>query len=624
MSGVDVRVNWSLQPGSEKVTWVQDDNGRRSVTIQLDLNRVISLLKERGPGQEALYADAFKAGFLHELGHILYSAGTHAYDEDALKALEAQSGGGSSGTPAQRMRRPQVRGLLEAVWHTLEDARIERRLVDTFRGARRYLEGHPEQVAAVAAADPPAGDPGGRLAQLVALLFLQVWEEDGRVDPARVPAGTLRTAEALREGLRRAVSHEDGSLLAGWVLEDLFPVLDDYFDFSDEEETSGQPGDKGGEAPSEEERRPGTENPDGAPQNDEEGQPPDQGDAGGQLPHDTEPQDPEVRAAEEIEEKLTAPALLFAKGESRHVRTLDRQERAAVRSRIILYPHVDGSMILDEVPVARAADLEETDRTRAVMRDFTHLYGPRALDAFAAEASALRRAFQVNFERRFGGRYRTGKHIGVANVRHFVVRDDLRLFQRIERPDRLSYYFHLLLDVSPSMLTNRNLQKALAVGYAFAQALDRLHVPVDVSLYSSAITELHAHRRDALERFFGGGFGYLSSGTHEIEAIAYAKQQAERVTEERKIIVVTTDGQPNSVALSRTGAKDLRTYYRGTLNPWLGASGIDLLAIGIGSSPSYHPHAVTISSGWESVAVFLRLLDDIIARSAQSHAELWR
>ena len=321
---------------------------------------------------------------------------------------------------------------------------------------------------------------------------------------------------------------------------------------------------------------------------------------------------------------MTAPALLFPKGESRHVRTLDRHERAAVRSRIILYPHADGSMILDEVPVARAAELEETERTRAVMRDFTRLYGPRALDAFAAEAAALRRAFQVNFERRFGGRYRTGKHMGVANIRHFVVRDDLRLFQRIERPDRLSYYFHLLLDVSPSMLTNRNLQKALAVGYAFAQALDRLHVPVDVSLYSSAITELHVHRRDALERFFGGRFGYLSSGTHEIEAIAYAKQQAERVTEERKIIVVTTDGQPNSVALSRTGAKDLRTYYRGTLNPWLQESGIDLLAIGIGSSPSYHPHAVTISSGWDSVAVFLRLLDDIIARSAQSHAELWR
>ena len=109
---------------------------------------------------------------------------------------------------------------------------------------------------------------------------------------------------------------------------------------------------------------------------------------------------------------------------------------------------------------------------------------------------------------------------------------------------------------------------------------------MDVSLYSSAITELHVHRRDALERFFGGRFGYLSSGTHEIEAIAYAKQQAERVTEERKIIVVTTDGQPNSVALSRTGAKDLRTYYRGTLNPWLRESGIDLLAIGIGSSPA--------------------------------------
>ena len=619
MSGVDVRVNWSLQPESEKVTWLEDDGGRRSVTIQLDLNRVIGLLRERDPRQEALYTDAFKAGFLHELGHILYSSGTRAYDEHSADPIAA-----TGESTARLMKRPDVRGVLEAVWHTLEDARTERKLVGDFRGARRYLEGHPEQVAAVATEAPLPGDPGGRLAQLVALLFLQVWDEEQRVDTSRVPAPTLAAAERLREGLHRAATEDDGTALAGWVVADLLPLMDEFFDFGDEEAPPpGHPGGEGTEsAPEDGEPRP--PKTDEKERGDAEAQRRGSGDSGEPQHSEGGPDDSVKRAAAEIEEKLTAPALLFAKGESRHVRTLDMHERAAVRSRIILYPHMDGSMILDEVPVAHAAELEETERTRAVMRDFTKLYGPRALDAFAAEAAALRRAFQVNFERRFGGRYRTGKHIGVANIRHFVVRDDLRLFQRIERPDRLSYYFHLLLDVSPSMLTNRNLQKALAVGYAFAQALDRLHVPVDVSLYSSAITELHVHRRDALERFFGGRFGYLSSGTHEIEAIAYAKQQADRVTEERKIIVVTTDGQPNSLALSRTGAKDLRTYYRGTLNPWLQESGIDLLAIGIGSSPSYHPHAVTISSGWDSVAVFLRLLDDIIARSAQSHAELWR
>ncbi len=202
--------------------------------------------------------------------------------------------------------------------------------------------------------------------------------------------------------------------------------------------------------------------------------------------------------------------------------------------------------------------------------------------------------------------------------------DDLRIFQRLEVPDRLSYYIHLLLDVSPSMLTNRNLQKAMAIGYAFAEALDTIRVPVDVSLYSSAITELYDHRRDALDLYFGGDFGYLSSGTHEIEAIAYAKQEADKVSEERKIIVVTTDGQPNSAALQRAGSEDLRSYYREHLIPWLRGAGIDLLAIGIGSTPSYHHNAATISSGWESIGVLMKLLDEIIARGQTSHAALWR
>ena len=252
MSGVDVRVNWSLQPESEKVTWVEDDGGRRSVTIQLDLNRVIGLLRERDPRQEALYTDAFKAGFLHELGHILYSSGTRAYDQhSADPATEPHAGG------PRLMRRPDVRGVLEAVWHTLEDARIERRLVGDFRGARRYLEGHPEQVAAVATEPPLPGDPGGRLAQLVALLFLQVWDEERRVDPSRVPAPTLAAAERLRDGLSRAVADDDGTALAGWVVADLLPEMEDFFDFGDEEETPpGQPGDEGPEAPPE----------DGAPQ----------------------------------------------------------------------------------------------------------------------------------------------------------------------------------------------------------------------------------------------------------------------------------------------------------------------------------------------------------------------
>jgi cobalamin biosynthesis protein CobT len=285
-------------------------------------------------------------------------------------------------------------------------------------------------------------------------------------------------------------------------------------------------------------------------------------------------------------------------------------------------------VVVDEIPVANARRIPVDERVRGVLRDMVSLYGPPALEAFASESGALRRAFQVNFERRHSGRYRSGRHIGVPNLRRFVIRRDLRLFQRLEVPDRLSYYFHLLVDVSPSMLRDRNVQKALAVGYAFTEALDRLRIPVDVSLYSSAISRVHDHRHDALEPFFGAGleagFGYFSSGTHEVEAIAFAKQVADDVEARRKLIVVITDGQPNNQAVARAGGSDAGQYVRLTLIPWLQRSQIDLLAIGIGSDPSYHANSVGLLSGWESIGVFMRLLDQIIAQSAQSHSVLWR
>jgi cobalamin biosynthesis protein CobT len=285
---------------------------------------------------------------------------------------------------------------------------------------------------------------------------------------------------------------------------------------------------------------------------------------------------------------------------------------------------MDGSQALDEVAVASAHLAPPTVHTREVLNQVLNIYGPPALEAFAAERDTLRRAFEVNFERRFAGRYRAGRRVGMRNLRRLAVSRDLRLFQRLEVPDRLSYYFHLLIDVSPSMLTNRNAAKAVAVGYAFAESLTRLRVPVDVSLYSAAVTELYDHRRDRLDRFFGADFGYYSSGTHEIEAIAFAKQKADTVDQVRKLIVVLTDGHPNSVALQRAGADDLRSYYRGALIPWLRRAGIDLLAIGIGHSPSYHENAVSIGSSWQSIGVLIHLLDGVIAEGRRSHAALWQ
>lgn len=464
------------------------------------------------------------------------------------------------------------------------------------------------------------------LNRLVALLFLDFWGWKGR-DDSRLPPRVAHAARRLSQSLDETNLRESPVCLSRWVVEQFLPELDDLLGLEGVGDDAAGPG--SGEPP-----------PVAAP-----GETPEQEKGAGERGAPTGPspstrqetdrqqeegagreQDagsPLSRIALSLEGQLATPGLLAA---------VDRPERAAVMgaadareeaSRIIMYPHVNGGMVLDEVTVARARTVRSSERSRQVLADVARTYGPRALDAFAAEAAALRRAFQVNYERRYDGHYRAGRHIGVRNLRRYLVADDLRLFQRLEVPDRLSYYIHLLLDVSPSMLTNRNLQKAMAIGYAFAEALDAIRVPVDVSLYSSAITELYDHRRDSLDLYFGGDFGFLSSGTHEIEAIAYAKQEADKVSEERKIIVVTTDGQPNSVALQRSGSDNLRSYYREHLIPWLRTAGIDLLAIGIGSTPNYHSNAATISSGWESIGILMRLLDEIIARGQTSHAALW-
>jgi cobalamin biosynthesis protein CobT len=245
------------------------------------------------------------------------------------------------------------------------------------------------------------------------------------------------------------------------------------------------------------------------------------------------------------------------------------------------------------------------------------------MEAFSEESAALRRALGVNWERRYKGRYRSGKRVGMANLRRFVMEEDLRLFQRLQVPDSLSYYFHLVVDTSYSMLEQHNAEKAFAIAYAFTELLHEYRVPVDVTLYSSGVTDLYDHQRDTLEPFFGREFGYLVSGTLEMEAVAYAKAKADRVQERRKIIVVITDGTPSAITLPHVGSPDMTTYYRETFIPWLREAGIELMAIGIGLEPSYHERAVTLSESWEAIPVLIELLEEIVREGEQRVQALW-
>lgn len=588
--GLDMHVSWALSSEGRTLFWSEGEHGLRSVSVRLDLNRAIKLIETTRVNREGPHVDAFLAGFLHELGHVLYG-GPPEEEAAADRVAAEQAGGESKGAEeagAEVRARPDFDELLDTIRETLEDARVERLLLREFRGARRQLEGHARRVAAVARAQG-----SNRLNRLVAMLFLQLWGLGEQVPEQRLPADILETSRELRGSLLQAAgsAKELEDWIDRWLVPRLAPFLSPYLE--DDARSIPQRHRKSVEGGQEDE---------GA----------------------DEQKDEQRRPAVEMKRSLQMPELI---SDRRHLRTkgvVSQADEDLAERELISYPHRDGGVVvLDEIAVARAQDLTPDERASQVWQDVAQRYGPMAVEGFAVQAAALRRAFQVNFERRFGGRYRAGRRVGVANARRFVVRQDLRLFQRMDVPNRLSYYFHLLIDVSPSMLHNDNVQKALACAYGFTETLVRLHVPVDVSLYSSAVTQLFDHRHDTLEPYFGPAGGYLSSGTHEVEAIAFAKQRADTVQEQRKLILVVTDGQPNGAALERAGGQDMGEYYRETLVPWLGAAGIDLLCIAIGDPPRYHPNVAAVAGGWDSLGVLACLLDEVIRRGEAGRRAFW-
>jgi len=589
VAGLDVHVAWSLGAEGRAVFWSEGEHGVRSVSIRLDLTKAIGLLDSARVNREGPYVDAFLAGFLHELGHVLYGRPPQADEGTGDAEADGAVCDGPAGEADAICRRSDFPELLASVVETLEDARVERRLQQEFRGARRQLEGHAHRVASI------AGSQGGsRLNRLVAVLFLQLWGMEDRVPENRLPADLLRTAREVRASLLGAAGTPEE--LEAWVRSILVPRLSPFLPPLLEDDGRSVP----------QKRRRGA-------------------DAGAEDDEGEESSEEQERPAVEMRRLLQLPEMV---SDRRHLQTkgvVSQKDEDLTEKLLIMYPHHDGGLVvLDEIGVARACDLTPDERALRVWDDVVRRYGPMAVEGFAVQASALRRAFQVNYERRLSGRYRSGKRVGMANARRFIVLQDLRLFQRLDVPNRLSYYFHLLVDVSPSMLRDDNVQKALSCSYGFAETLVRLHVPVDVTLYSSAVTQLFDHAHDCLEPFFGPPSGYLSSGTHEVEAIAFAREKAMAVSERRKLIVVITDGQPNGAALARAGAEDMAAYYRETLTPWLAAAGVELLCIAIGEPPRYHPHVVSVAGGWDTLGVLSQLLDEVIREGDADHRTFWR
>ncbi len=618
LCGLDVRISWSLGH-AEPVTWMQSRDGTLSVHLWVDLLSPRNLpagskpggpdplanaptaRAQSAPNLRAPFLQAFRTGFLHALGRVLGAPAMARRHVAATGAVDSISAADLAGPePLDWVLRPHhqrwrrlptsvrarlaeretvnaVRGLLEH----LEGARTDVLLARRFAGAVRHLQ---PRIAGDRELSQSA-DPVATLLGMLALAMRAVGsgttagsgvEVSGVPDSEQAsdvwPASEVRQAFARLAPTARLIAGSDDAeaayRLAEFAVYDLLPVLCALGDAVVAPDTT-----------------------------------------------DLVPARQSTRSP--VERRGIAQFCSFAREVAPDV------AQGPVGTVLVTLPHLVAGHALFRIDHALARDLMPDEILSGVLRGMVGEYGPQAVEAFAEQAGPLRRALRVNWERRELGRFRSGTHVGITNLRRFVTVEDLRLFQRLKAPQALSYYFHVLVDVSYSMLQGRNVEKALAIAYAFTDLLTTARVPVDVTLYSSGVTELHDHQRDTLQPWFGGDFGYLMSGTLEMEAIAFAKQKADRLRQQRKIFVVMTDGTPSPISLPAVGAGSLHEYYEERLLPWLTAAGIELLAVGIGVQPDYHRRAVALTEGWDALGVFVDLLEEIVREGAARSRDLW-
>ena len=559
----DVEVTWSLGH-PQPVRWMRDRDGTLSVRLWVDLLSPVDLPPPGDRPED--YLASFQSGFLHMLGRVLGS-GLPPLDpvDDVFRSLAAHRIRVRE-IVGDRLARADGEKLVAGLFDDLEGARTDGLLLQQFRGARRHLRRRVENLWGLTGSPSPVAATVAALA--LSLMHPRGIDLDAAVargsggDPVRLAALT-RLVQRVGQAVESEGRHARLAL-AEFVVTDLLSVLlelqqDLVLQAPESEEDEGQDG----------------------------------------------------------PERALLP---FIRRKAELCAEVDPER---VGSQVVFLPHVEGGMTMVRIERAEARWLAPDKITRRVLRRMLESYGAPAVAAFAEESAALRRALRVNWERRYRGRYRSGKRVGIANLRRFMMQEDLRLFQRLQLPDAMSYYFHVLVDTSYSMLEDQNAEKAFAIAYAFTALLYQFRVPVDVTLYASGVTDLYDHRVDTLEPYFGREFGYLVSGTLEMEAIAYAKQKADQVQQRRKIFVVITDGTPAQVTLRHLGSPGLPEYYGGTFIPWLRESGIELMAIGIGVDPAYHERSCRLTESWEAIPFLMELLEEIVQEGERQEHDLW-
>ncbi len=212
----------------------------------------------------------------------------------------------------------------------------------------------------------------------------------------------------------------------------------------------------------------------------------------------------------------------------------------------------------------------------------------------------LMQIIQERMYTRFSGSFRSGKLNAPKLWKQRLGK--YRLFQRKEDPERLDICFTLLVDESGSMNRESKYLAAREATVFFAEVLDRVEVPFEVIGYSTESSEAamaaalghvpafkyrhirHSPLQHRIYKDFDEPFRNIKNRLVNIyprfnnwdeEHLQFAYRRLINRSEREKVIIITSDGQPNGDAshlvdtVLRLGKLGVRVIGVGVVDPFV-------------------------------------------------------
>ena len=225
--------------------------------------------------------------------------------------------------------------------------------------------------------------------------------------------------------------------------------------------------------------------------------------------------------------------------------------------------------------------------------DGDHAQGKAALQRVKGESAKLTARLQglVEASQRTATRtVRRGNRLDPTKLFRVGVKDD-RIFARRDEKVAPNTAMHLLVDLSGSMGDYGNYRTALDAAMSLALALEPMNgVSAAVSSFPSIqgrndqVTRLLSHG-DRVNRRAGAFVQYARGGTPMTGALWYAAADLLARREERKVIMVMTDGEPDDFASAENMVQKAA------------AAGVEMIGVGIGVQvDNLFPVAIRIRS----------------------------